>query len=243
MRTHQCCLRYNRYVRVRLACLDMAGTTVTDEGVVQRSFVEAMVGEGLVDESELAGVLDVVRRTMGHSKIDVFRSLLHDEDRALAANAAFEAAYDRAVRRGEVGAIDGAEHAIGRLRDAGVRVCLITGFAPATRDAIIDALGWRDCIDLALSPADVGRGRPWPDLVLSAARRLGVETSEVAVCGDTVSDLLCGTRAGAAIVAGVVATGHTRAEMEAVPHTHLIETVRDLPAIILGEEFGSRATN
>ena len=48
-------------------------------------------------------------------------------------------------------------------RDAGVRVCLATGFSPATRDAIIAELGWGELIDLALSPADAGdaagRGR------------------------------------------------------------------------------------
>jgi phosphoglycolate phosphatase len=220
-------------VTIRLACLDMAGTTVTDDGVVERAFVEAMVGEGLIDEGELAGALDVVRRTMGQSKIDVFRSLLGDDTRAMAANAAFEAAYDRAVVRGEVRAVDGAEQVMRSLREAGIHVCLITGFAPSTRDAIIDFLAWRSLVDLALSPADVGRGRPWPDLVQSAARHFGVDLGEVAVCGDTVSDLLCGTRAGAAVVAGVVADPERRHDMAATPHTHLIETVGELPALLL----------
>ena len=214
----------------------MAGTTVTDQGVVERSFVEAMVGEGLIDEGELAGTLDVVRRTMGQSKIDVFRSLLGDDARAERANAAFEAAYDRAVARGEVRAVEGAAEAIDALRAAGVRVCLITGFAPSTRDAIIEALGWQDVVDLALSPADVGRGRPWPDLILTAARRFGVDVSEVAVCGDTVSDLLCGSRARAAVVAGVVTDDDLRHEMAATPHTHLLRSVAELPGVVLGDD-------
>ena len=214
----------------------MAGTTVTDQGVVERAFVEAMVGEGLIDEGELAGLLDVVRRTMGQSKIDVFRSLLGDDARAQRANAAFEAAYDRAVARGEVRAVEGAAEAIDLLRAAGVRVCLITGFAPSTRDAIIDSLGWQDLVDLALSPSDVGRGRPWPDLILAAADRFGVDVSEVAVCGDTVSDLLCGSRARAAVVAGVVTDSDLRHEMAATPHTHLLRSVADLPGVVLGDD-------
>lgn len=211
----------------------MAGTTVTDDGVVERSFLEAMVGEGLMGEGELPGALDIVRRTMGHSKIDVFRSVLGDEPRAQAANAAFEAAYERAVRRGEVVAAPGAERVMRALRKSGIRVCLITGFAPATREAIIDALAWRLLVDLALSPVDAGRGRPWPDLVETAARHFGVEPDEVAVCGDTVSDLLCGTRAGAAIVAGVVADPERRPDMAATPHTHLLESVAELSALLL----------
>jgi phosphoglycolate phosphatase len=220
---------------VRLACLDMAGTTVTDDGVVERAFVEAMMGEGLIDEGELRGALDIVRRTMGQSKIDVFRALLGDDGRAEAANRAFEAAYERAVARGEVRSVPGAEEAMSALRAADVRICLITGFAPSTRDQIIDCLGWQPAIDLALSPSDVGRGRPWPDLVLSAARHFDVALSEVAVCGDTVSDLLCGSRAGAAVVAGVVTDPERAAEMAAAPHTHLLASVRELPAIVLGE--------
>jgi phosphonatase-like hydrolase len=214
----------------------MAGTTVTDHGVVERAFVEAMVGEGLIDEGELAGALDVVRRTMGQSKIDVFRSLLGDEERAAKANVAFEEAYDRAVARGEVRAVEGAEEAIGALRDAGVRVCLITGFAPSTRDAIIAALGWGEVIDLALSPAAVGRGRPWPDLVLSAARHFHVDVQEVAVCGDTVSDLLCGSRARAALVVGIVTSDDRAHEMAATPHTHLLRSVAELPRVVLGDD-------
>ena len=90
-------------------------------------------------------------------------------------------------------------------REAGVRVCLATGFSPATRDAIIAALGWAGQVDLALSPADAGRGRPWPDLPLTALLRLGGgAVSELAVAGDTASDVESGLRAGAGVVAGVL---------------------------------------
>lgn len=218
----------------------MAGTTVTDDGVVERAFIEAMMGERLIDESELPGALSVVRRTMGQSKIDVFRSVLGDEGKATAANAAFEAAYERFVRRGDVQAIPGAEHVLQTLRGDGIRVCLITGFAPTTRDEIVDSLRWGPLIDLALSPADVGRGRPWPDLVLSAARHFGVAPAESAVCGDTVSDLLCGTRAGSLVVAGVVHGDEHRVEMEAAPHTHLLDSITELPEILAADPSGAR---
>ena len=72
------------------------------------------------------------------------------------------------------------------LRDGGVRMCLTTGFSPATRDRIIGALGWAGPVDLALSPADAGRGRPWPDMILAAVLRLRIDdVAEVAVVGDT----------------------------------------------------------
>ena len=72
----------------------------------------------------------------------------------------------------------------------------------------MDALGWRELVDLALSPADTGpaaRGRPWPDLPLTALLRLGGgSVAELAVAGDTPGDVESGLRAGAGLVAGVL---------------------------------------
>ena len=81
-------------------------------------------------------------------------------------------------------AIAGAEATLGILRDAGMRLCLTTGFSPATRERVIAALGWEGRVDLALSPADAGRGRPWPDMILTAVLRLRIDdVAEVAVVG------------------------------------------------------------
>ena len=77
----------------------------------------------------------------------------------------------------------------------GIKVCLTTGFAPPTRDRILDALDWHTIAELVLSPADAGRGRPFPDMILTAVLRLEIDAvDQVAVAGDTISDLLAGTR-------------------------------------------------
>lgn len=112
----------------------------------------------------------------------------------------------------------GAADLFSSCRSAGIRVCLATGFSPATRDAIVAALGWAGQIDLLLSPADAGRGRPWPDLPLTALMRLGGgSVRELAVAGDTPNDVESGLRAGAGLVAGVLTGSSTRQELAAVP--------------------------
>ena len=132
-------------------------------------------------------------------------------------------------------ALPGAEDTFAALRAGGVRLCLTTGFSPATRDRIMAALGWEGLVDLALSPADAGRGRPWPDMILTAVLRLRIDdVAEVAVAGDTTSDLLAGTRSGASIVAGVLTGAHSAGELATAPHTHLLHSVADLPALLLG---------
>ena len=220
---------------IRMAALDMAGTTVADEGAVEEAFQSALDAVGLVAGNLTDDPGAYIRRTMGQSKISVFTELLGgDRHRAEQANTAFEAAFDQAVDRGEVAALPGSEDVFARLRDGGVRVALTTGFSPATRDRILDALGWPGLVDLALSPADAGRGRPWPDMILTAVLRLRIDdVAEVAVVGDTTSDLVAGTRSGASIVAGVLTGAHSRAELAEAPHTHLLDSIADLPALIL----------
>jgi hypothetical protein len=91
-------------------------------------------------------------------------------------------------------------------------------------------------IDLALSPADAGRGRPWPDLPLTALLRLGGgAVSELIVAGDTASDVESGLRAGAGVVAGVLTGSGSRKELEAAGAPHVLDGISGLlPMLGLG---------
>ena len=220
---------------IRMAALDMAGTTVADDGAVEEAFQVALDSVGLTAESLVDDPAAYVRRTMGRSKIEVFAGLLGgDRHIAERANLAFEAAFDRAVDRGEVVPKPGVDAVFSSLRASGIRICLTTGFSPATRDQVITALGWTGAVDLALSPVDAGRGRPWPDMILAAILRLRIDdVREVAVAGDTASDLEAGTRAGASVVAGVLGGAHSRTELEDAPHTHLIRSIEEFPALVV----------
>ncbi|RSO05838.1 phosphonatase-like hydrolase [Streptomyces sp. WAC 06783] len=223
---------------VSLVVLDMAGTTVADGGLVEQAFGAAAGRLGVVPGSaEHAEQLAYVRATMGESKISVFRHLYGDEQRARRANAAFEEAYGELVDGGRIAPVPGAREAIEALRDAGRTVVLTTGFARVTQDAILDALGWRDLAALTLCPADAGgRGRPYPDLVLTALLRTRAADSvrQVAVAGDTSYDMLSGRRAGASVVAGVLTGAHDEAALRAAGATHVLGSVAELPALLEG---------
>ncbi|WP_137725109.1 phosphonatase-like hydrolase [Prescottella subtropica] len=221
---------------IDLAVLDMAGTTVADDGLVLRAFAAAGAAAGLPESGpEADAARQYVQDTMGQSKIVVFRALTGgDEDRAQAANRAFEAEYDRLVDEGGATAIPGAAEAITALRDAGVQVALTTGFSRTTQDKLLAALGWHTLADLTLCPADAGRGRPYPDLVLTALLRLGVDdVKAVAVLGDTASDVTTGRRAGASIVAGALTGAHDEAQLRAADPTHVVPSVREFADLIL----------
>jgi phosphonatase-like hydrolase len=217
-----------------LACLDMAGTTVRDDGAVEAAFSTALGAVGIAEGSpryEEAGVF--VRETMGWSKADVFAHLL-EPAAAGEATAAFATAYEAIVAAGDVTEMPGARQVLRGLRAQGVQVCLTTGFAPSTRDALLDALGWGPEVDLALSPADVGRGRPAPDMILGAMARLGVDDpGAVAVVGDTVSDLEAGHAARARAVIGVLSGAHDEAALAAGSPTAIIPDVTHLIGLLV----------
>jgi phosphoglycolate phosphatase len=220
-----------------LAVVDMAGTTVADDGLVEQAFTSAIAAVGVsADDERYPGMLDHVRATMGESKIAVFRHLCGDEATARTANAAFEDAYGRLVDGGSCAEIPGAADALTRLRDNGIRVALTTGFAAATQQALITALGWQDLADLVLCPSGVIRGRPYPDLALTALLRLGVDdVRSVATVGDTAYDVLAGLRAGAGIVAGVLTGAHDEPRLRSAGATHVFPTVVDFCASLTPE--------
>ena len=213
---------------IRLAVLDMAGTTVLDDGLVMNAFGAALGWEPMGEQ------VAYVVETMGRSKIEVFRHLYDgDEAEAQAATGRFEDAVERAVRAGKVAEVPGAGEALRSLRQSGVKVALSTGFSPRTQSAILDVLQWATLVDLAVAPGPLLRGRPYPDLVFEAIMRCGVDgVDEVAVVGDTANDLMAGSRAGARIVAGVLTGAHTRDQLERAPHTHILESILELPSVV-----------
>lgn len=221
--------------RITVACLDLAGTTVADGDTVETAFAEAIATLGIVPGTAAHDrAMARVRESRGRSKPEIFRELFPDEARAQAANLSFERSYDMLVDRRGLAPVPGAEHAMARLSGAGIRVCLTTGFSRRTLGRVLDTLDWWDRADLALCPQDAGRGRPWPDLVLSAALRLGVDdVRHIAVCGDTANDILSGRRAGASIVAGVLTGAHDRARLLAAGATHVLPSITDFADLLL----------
>ncbi|MGV9667868.1 phosphonatase-like hydrolase [Nocardia niigatensis] len=224
--------------QIELAVLDMAGTTVEDDGLVIRSFERAATAAGIPEQGpEREAARQYVIDTMGQSKIMVFRALTDgDEERARAGNAAFETAYAELVAESGVTPIPGAAEAITALRAAGIKVALTTGFSRETQDRLLTALGWTEIADLTLAPSEAGRGRPYPDMVLTALLRLGAEAVDrVAVLGDTTSDIATGLAAGARIVAGTLTGAHDEDQLRAAGATHVVPSVTEFAQLLLAE--------
>lgn len=221
--------------RIGLVVFDMAGTTVEDKGLVEQSFLAADRHAGLSKtDAQRQEMLRYVAETMGQSKIVVFRHLSGgDEEQAQAANKEFERCYARLVEDGKCSPIPGAEAVMTGLRERGVKTALTTGFAAATQSAIISALGWQGLTDVVLCPDAGIRGRPYPDLPLTALiRTQTTSVRSMIVVGDTSSDVISGLRAGARASIGVLTGAHNAAQLTAAGATHVLSSVADLPGLV-----------
>ncbi len=223
---------------IQVAVVDMAGTTVADDGLVVRSFEAAATAAGMPENgAEREHARKYVLDTMGQSKIVVFRALFGAEEVAQRANAAFESAYEAAIDDGHATPIDGAADAITRLRDAGIKVTLTTGFSGPTQEKLLAALGWQSIADLVLAPGDGVRGRPYPDLILTALMRLGADgVGNVAALGDTSNDVDSALRAGCAIAAGTLTGSHDEKQLHDAGATHVVATVSEFADLILDNQ-------
>jgi phosphoglycolate phosphatase len=226
---------------VTLLCCGLLGVTADDGGILERAFTEAFATQGIVPgTAAYARSMVHVHQTRGQSAVDVFRALFPDAPgRAEAATLAFDRSYRLAVDRSGLAPMPGAAEALQQIRGSGVRVCFITGLSRGLLGLVLDTLGWWRQVDLVLCPEDAPRGYPWPDPMLCAMLRLGVtDVRETAYAGGTESGILCGRRAGAQIVAGILTGGHTRDRLQRAGATHLLGSFAELPNVLAAEGDG-----
>jgi phosphoglycolate phosphatase-like HAD superfamily hydrolase len=80
---------------------------------------------------------------------------------------------------------------------------------------------------------DVVEGRPAPYMLFHAMETAGVKSvAEVMAVGDTPLDLQAASNAGVQGMVAVLSGVGTREQLTREPHTHIIQSVADLPTIL-----------
>jgi len=219
---------------IQMVALDVAGTTVNDDGVVLAAFKKAFaqVAPGLWETHEAQWVQYAID-TMGQSKIKVFTELLQSPVLAAQANELFEAAYLELIEEGGVSPIEGAEALFDELRELGIPVVLTTGFSRPTLDAILGKLNWGSKLNLTVVPSEAGEGRPSPDMLKFAAAALGVtDPEQTVVVGDTESDMQSGVAFGALRRIGVLSGAHSAEQLAEAGASDIVNSVADIANLL-----------
>jgi phosphoglycolate phosphatase len=221
-------------MNVEMVAFDVAGTVLNDDGLVIAAFKNAFEAT----QPELwpthgAEWTQYAIDTMGQSKIHVFTELLGDAEKAHTANVAFEQSYVSEIA--EVGAVPiaGAEEVFKYLRSKGIAIALTTGFSRTTLDILLTELGWKDLIDISVTPGEAGRGRPHPDMLQKAATTLGITNpASVIVLGDTAADMQAAVSFGAGQAIGVLTGAHDEHRLHDAGATSVVNSVADLKTLI-----------
>lgn len=222
---------------IQLVVFDIAGTTVHDGDAVRNAFMAATQHAGLAVEP-LA-----IRHVMGLPKPVAIQRLLEAAQQPSDPATVERIHADFVVRMQQyyatdqnVHEIEGARTVFETLRAAGIRVTLNSGFSRPIVDILLRRLGWDETgvLDGVLTSDEVLRGRPHPDMIQHLMAHFHIERSQqVAKVGDTQADLEEGTNAACGLVIGVTTGSYTREQLQEYPHTHIVESVRDVPKIIL----------
>jgi phosphonatase-like hydrolase len=222
---------------IELVIFDMAGTTVAEGGAVYACLRDTLAANGL----EIPA--NALYEVKGMDKREALRILIEGsamrEELLPGLNAIHEDFVDRMTEfyRADpaVGEIPGASETFRRLRRAGIKVALNTGFSRDIAQTLIDRLNWErnELIDASVTSDEVERGRPYPDMIQRLMSKLGVtDPRRIAKVGDTPADLLEGRNAGCGLVVGVTQGSCAREQLEKFSHDYLIGTVAELPELL-----------
>lgn len=208
------------------------GTLIVDDDVVRRAYQRALSEAGLSPgTAPYMASLDRVDALRGRPTLVVLTEVLGD---AVAAEEATWAFDDSILEEApKLTAIAGAHLVINQLTDQGTLVAVTTSFTPEVRRAVLAEQNWSNTFAAALSAHGSRRGHPAPDLLLEAILELRVDSvGQVAIVGDTAPDLEAGNRAGAGLVIGVRSGRAPAQSLIDAPHTHLVDSVADLPGVL-----------
>ncbi len=222
--------------RIKLVVFDIAGTIIEDHGEVIRAFAKALTENGI------PFVEDELKKWKGASKREVIRHFARQIYPKEDVNQKVETSYRlfrselESCYTEKVVPIGGAVETFHWCRDQGILMATTTGFYREISDLVLKQTGWQDLFVANISSSDVRQGRPAPYMIFRAMEGAGVlNVKEVINVGDTPLDLQSGSNASVAGVVGVLTGMHDRESLQAAPHSHLINSVAELPALVQRE--------
>jgi phosphonatase-like hydrolase len=226
---------------IELVVFDMAGTTVKDKNYVGVAFQNAM------DKYGYPIAIENINPIMGYEKPLAIKMMLdkHEPDRQKITAKLINNIHSEFVESmlsfyetsDDIVPLPHVEETFSKLRDAGIKIALDTGFSRDIADVIMRRLGWEDKVDFLVASDEVEQGRPFPDMIEKIKAALQIISSDViAKVGDTEVDINEGINSGCKYVIGITTGSFTREELIPYNPTHIIDDISDVLNIVLSQE-------
>jgi len=220
--------------RIRLVALDVGGTILQDHGDIVDALRNSMARRDItVSAADIGPWRGAAKRAVIRHFVDLQSKLSEAGRQTLSAEIyrTFVEQVNEAYKT--VPPIEGAEEAIRKLRESGYLVATTTGFDREIVMPIFHRLGWEKYFAAMVASDDVTQGRPAPYMLFHAMETAGVNSvAEVMAVGDTPLDLQAASNAGVRGMVGVLSGVGTAEQLRREPHTHIIPSVADLPALL-----------
>ncbi len=219
---------------IRLVALDVGGTILQDHGDVVQSLQNAMARRDIVvTAADIGPWRGAAKRAVIRHFVDLQSKLNETGRQTLAAEIykTFVQQVNQAYQT--VPPIEGAEETIRKLRESGYLLATTTGFDREIVMPIFHRLGWEKYFAAMVASDDVVQGRPAPYMLFHAMETAGVTSvAEVMAVGDTALDLQAASNAGVRGMVGVLSGAGTAEQLRREPHTDIIQSVANLPALL-----------
>ncbi len=112
--------------------------------------------------------------------------------------AAIYTAYQRQHDSEEISLFDGIKEALGTLRENGVKLGIVTSRLNDSTVSGLNRFGLGNYFEALVCADDTSIHKPNPEPALLCCEKLGVDSRDAIMVGDSVYDLLCGKNAGSA---------------------------------------------
>ena len=136
-------------------------------------------------------------------------------------------------------AMDGAGELLKVLREAGFRLAVGSSGPPENVALAVRELGAERLFDTLVTGRDVTRGKPDPQVFLTAAQKLGISPHKCAVVEDAPVGIAAANAAGMASIA-LLSTGHTAESVRAA--RHVTTSLRALTPSMIVELIDAQTT-
>lgn len=175
---------------------DMDGVVCDNMPLHRRVWTEFVRTHGLAPTEAEIRALD------GRRAADIIAALFGDLDEAAIAALAHgrEEAYRQALPTAELPPVPGVEAFLAWLGARGVPRVLATSATPANVEVVVGRLGLEAAFEARVTAADVTRGKPDPEVYLTAAARVGSDPARCLVVEDALPGVAAARAAGCRVL-------------------------------------------